>query len=195
MNMHTCMYTLSPIVVACKGSGIHNIMFMQLQATTLLRLCRNVSISTPMSYPDPCCGIYVITVQAGRRQLCTAWPHTTCCWNFSLFLNGNTCMLVVTLEGDMLPGKFMDIPNLCDGKMPAYTAIFGTPALTLLHVMGGIPLISACMGSAAVRLTHLHELTGSPWLSACMWERVKPVQCLPTHPKPIAESSQKNSVV
>ena len=51
----------------------------------------------------------------------------------------------------MLPGRFMDIPDLCDGKVPEYTAIFGTLALTCLHVMGGIPLISTCMGSAAVR--------------------------------------------
>ena len=50
----------------------------------------------------------------------------------------------------MLLGRFMDIPDMCDCKMPEYTAIFGTPALTRLYVMGGIPLISTCMGSAAV---------------------------------------------
>ena len=77
-------------------------------------------------------------------------------------------MLVVMLEGDMLPGRFMDIPDLCDGKMPEYTAISGTPALTRFHVMGGIPLISPCVGSAASALTRLHVLTVSPRLSTCM---------------------------
>ena len=51
----------------------------------------------------------------------------------------------------MLMVILMDIPDLCDRKMVDYKAIFGTPALIRLHVMGGILLISACMGSAAVR--------------------------------------------
>ena len=55
------------------------------------------------------------------------------------------------LGGRHATARFMHIPDLCDGKMPEYTVILGTPALTRLHVMGGIPLISACMGSAAVR--------------------------------------------
>ena len=105
----------------------------------------------------------MITVQAGRRQLCTAWPYTTFCSDFSLFFNRNTCVLVVILEGNILPGRFVDIPDWCDGKMPEYTAIFGTPcsdplacdwAAFRLYPPAWVqqqPLSPACMGWQAVR--------------------------------------------
>ena len=78
----------------------------------------------------------------------------------------------------MLPGRFMDIPDLCDGKMPEYTVIFVKPALTRLHMMGGIPRISTCMGSAPVRsqplacvdrqsaVIRLHVRKSSKWVVA-----------------------------